>query len=198
MILYMIIATSSGCGFAVDPNSVSNPQGGIGALFTSAARLPRSIRVGLKSLLNSGRPGDCPQLAITKPVSVCFGHPEWTPGACMPSLGGLSAPDSGPVRMRARLADTPLPAVSPISCSRSAVTPFRRLPLPPLSLVPSASPAAASRGCGCASRTAASSAAPSSVAGPRYARKSPETGNPSTLNKLASPRLYKGLTRSRV
>lgn len=42
MILYMIIATSSGCGFAIDPNSVSTPQGGIGAVLPSAARLPRT------------------------------------------------------------------------------------------------------------------------------------------------------------
>ena len=109
-------------------------------------------------------------LPSPSPVSVCFGHPAWPPGACLRRLGGHAAPDSGPTRVPARLADTLLPADSPITCLLSAVTPFRRLPPPPLIPVPSASTAAASLGGGCTSRTASSTAAPSSAAAPRYAR----------------------------
>ena len=108
--------------------------------------------------------------ALTKPVSVCFGHPAWPPGPCLQCLGGLAAPGSGPPRTLARLADTPLPANPPVNCPRSAVNPSRRLPPPPLNPVPSAPTAAASPSGGCTSRTASSTAAPSSAAAPRCAR----------------------------
>ena len=142
-----------------------------------------------KSPLNSGHPGNFPYFTLTKPVSACFGHLAWPSGACLRCPGGLSAQRSGPARMPARLADTLLAADAPVTCPRSAVIPFRRLPPPALNPVPSASPGAASPSGGCASRTASFTAAPTSAAAPCCAR-NPGSVTPAHARAplLAAPR----------
>ena len=140
---------------------------------------------GLESPHNSGYPGDFPYFPLTKPVSVCLGHPHGPSRLPAVSRKAFQHRVLTPRALPARLADTTLPANSPVSCLRSAVNPFRRQP-PPLSPIPIVPSPAATPSGSCRFRTAASAAAPSSATAPCYAR-NPRSAAPAHARAAGIP-----------